>query len=124
MPRYQDYNYDQMVMLTIDLEQQLQPGSFEFTIHRLIDQHIDLSVFDSHYANDVNGRPAYDPALLLKIILFAYSKGITSSREIAGKCETNIVFKALFCDLNPHYTTIADFVSGDPETITSIFEQV
>lgn len=124
MPRYQDYNYDQMVMLTIDLEQQLQPGSFEFTIHRLIDQHIDLSVFDSHYANDVNGRPAYDPALLLKIILFAYSKGITSSREIAWQCETNIVFKALSCDLNPHYTTIAEFVSGHPETIASIFEQV
>ena len=124
MPRYQDYNYDQMVMLTIDLEQQLQPGSFEFTIHRLIDQYIDLSVFHSHYTNDENGRPAYDPALLLKIILFAYSKGVTSSREIAWHCETNIIFKALSCDLNPHHTTIADFVSGHPETITSVFEQV
>ena len=124
MPRFQDYNYGQLLMLTIDLEKQLQPDSFEFTIHHLIDQYIDLSVFDSHYRNDENGRPAYDPALLLKIILFAYSKGITSSREIAWQCETNIVFKALSCDLNPHYTTIADFVSGHPETITSIFEQV
>jgi len=124
MARFQDYNYGQLIMLTIDLEQQLQPGTFEYTIHHLIDEHIDLSVFDKHYANDENGRPAYDPALLLKIILFAYSKGITSSREIAWQCETNIIFKALSCDLNPHYTTIADFVSGHPETITAIFEQV
>ena len=61
---------------------------------------------------------------MLKIVLFAYSKGFTSNREIAWQCEPNTVFKALSCDLNPHFTTIAALESGHPETISSIFEQV
>lgn len=62
--------------------------------------------------------------MLLKIILFAYSKGMTSSREIAWSCETNITFMALACQRTPHWTTIADFVSSNPDAIKSIFEQV
>ncbi len=61
---------------------------------------------------------------MLKIILFAYSKGITSSREIQWCCETNILFKALSCDSVPHYTTLASFVRGYPEQIESLFEQI
>jgi transposase len=61
---------------------------------------------------------------LLKIILFAYSKGITSSREIQWCCESNIIFKALSCDSVPHFTTIASFVSGYPEQIETLFEQI
>jgi len=72
---------------------------------------LDLSIFYPRYQNDSTGRPAYDPAILLKIILFAYSKGITPSREMQWCCETNIIFKALSCDTVPHYTTLAAFVS-------------
>ena len=71
-----------------------------------------MVVVNYAFKNDDTGRPAYDPAILLKIILFAYSKGITSSREIQWSCETNIIFKALSCDTVPHFTTIANFVSG------------
>ena len=122
MPRFQSYNYDQHIMLVINLEEQLQPGSFEHAIHYLIEHKIDLGEFYTHYNNDDTGRPAYDPALLLKIVLFAYSKGITSSREIEWCCHTNIVFKALSCDLVPHFTTIAEFVSGRTQAILSVFE--
>ena len=61
---------------------------------------------------------------LLKIILFAYSKGITSSREIEWSCETNIIFKALSCDTVPHFTTIASFVSSHALEIENLFEQI
>jgi transposase len=64
------------------------------------------------------------PAILLKIILFSYSKGITSSREIQWCCEHNIIFKALSCDSVPHFTTIAAFVSRHPLEIEHLFEQV
>jgi len=124
MPRFQSYNYDQRIMLVVNLEEQLQPGTFEHAIHYLIEHKIDLSAFHTHYCNDDNGRPAYDPALLLKIVLFAYSKGITSSREIEWCCHTNIVFKALSGDLVPHFTTIAEFISGRTDAILSVFEQV
>ncbi|MEM9398230.1 MAG: IS1182 family transposase, partial [Pseudomonadota bacterium] len=114
----------QSAMVVLNFEEQLQPGTFEFTLHRLIDEHIDLTAFHERYANDGGGRSAYDPAILLKIILLAYSKGITSSREIQWQCEHNIIFKALSCDTVPHFTSIASFISGYPKAIESVFEQV
>lgn len=102
MPNFKKYNYDQTAMAVINFEEQLQPGTFEFTLHKLIDNHIDLSVFYEKYTNDTGGRSAYDPDILLKIILYAYTKGSTSSREIQWHCEHNIIFKALSCDSAPH----------------------
>jgi transposase len=124
MARFIEYNYKQQTMLAINFEEQLQPGTFEHAIHYLIDNKLDLSVFHPKFKNDDTGRPAYDPAILLKIVLFAYSKGISSSREIEWCCRNNIIFKALSCDTVPHFTTIADFVSCCPEEIEEIFEQV
>ncbi len=124
MSRFKHYNYSQQLMLVINLEEQLQPGSFEWTIHQLLTHRIDLTVFYDDYNNDKTGRPAYDPCLLLKVILFAYSKGITSSRDIAWCCLTNITFKALSGDLVPHWTTFASFISGHNEAIAKVFEQV
>ena len=124
MPRFIPLNYQQTSMVVINYLDQLQFGTFEHAIHHLIDERLDLSVFYPKYQNDATGRPAYDPAALLKIILFGYSKGITSSRELQWCCETNIIFKALSCDSVPHYTTIAAFVSGRKQEIESVFEQV
>ena len=80
MPKFIPYNYGQSTMVVINFKEQLQPGTFEHALHYLVSEKLNLSVFDAEYNNDDNGRPAYDPAILLKIILFAYSKGITSSR--------------------------------------------
>jgi transposase len=52
----------------------------------------------ARYRNDDTGTPAYDPVILLKIVLYAYSKGVTSSREIARLCRENGVFMALSAD--------------------------
>ena len=124
MPKFKSFNYDQISMIVVNFRDQLQPGTFEHAVHHLVDNKLDLSIFYPKYQNDDVGRPAYDPSLLLKIILFSYSKGITSSREIQWCCETNIIFKALSCDTVPHFTTIAAFVSERTEEIEALFEQV
>jgi transposase len=124
MARFKHYDYGQTKLLPINYERQILPGTFEHTLSYLIDNKIDLSVFDSRYKNDETGAPAYDPALLLKIVLFAYSKGITTSRQIAALCREHVVFMALSADTTPHYTTIADFVSTLGEEITRIFRDV
>lgn len=111
-------------MVVINFSDQIQTGTFEHAVHHLVDKRLDLSCFERVYKNDDNGRPAYNPALLLKIILFAYSKGITSSREIAWCCRTNIIFMALSCQSTPHFTSIAEFISGHCDAVESLFEQV
>ena len=124
MPRFIDYNYNQTVLLPVAFENQILPGTFEHSIHYLVDNQLDLRIFDSKYKNDENGRPAYDPAILLKIVLLAYSRRITSSRRIAQLCEENVVFMAISADSRPHFTTIADFISGSSEQIAALFRQV
>lgn len=56
MARYIDYNYDQMKMIPIAFSQQIVPGSFEHSLSWLIDNELDLSLFEFHYKNDLNGR--------------------------------------------------------------------
>ncbi|NOY73413.1 MAG: IS1182 family transposase [Gammaproteobacteria bacterium] len=124
MPRFIPYDYNQHAMIAINFQDQLQPGTFEHAIHYLIDNKLDLTIFYPNFKNEDNGRPAYDPAILLKIVLFAYSKGMTSSRYIEWCCRTNIIFKALSCDTEPHFTTIASFVSTHSREIENLFEQV
>jgi hypothetical protein len=70
------------------------------------------------------GAPAYPPAVLLKIVLLAYSKGILSSRSIETACRQNVVFMAISGDTQPHFTTIAQFVSGFGPAIEHTFAQV
>jgi transposase len=124
MARFKHYDYGQTKLLPINYERQILPGTFEHTLSYLIDNKIDLSVFEDRYQNDATGAPAYDPALLLKIVLFAYSKGITSSRVIASLCREHVVFMALSADTTPHFTTIANFVSTLSGEITQIFHDV
>ena len=124
MPRYKPYNPDQMKLLPVSFAQQILPGTFEYTLNELIDNDIDLSIFDAHYKNDEVGAPAYDPAILLKIVLYAYSRGVTSSRQIERLCRENIIFMALSADTAPHFTTIADFISRMDGEAVSVFRDV
>ena len=124
MARYKDYNYDQDKLIPINFSQQIIPGSFEHTLNYLIDNELDLSIFESRYNNDQTGSTAYDPAILLKIILAAYARGITSSRSIERLCRENIIFMALSADSHPHFTTLASFVSKMSDVIQPLFLQV
>jgi transposase len=110
--------------LAVDLEKQLLPGTFEHALNYLVDHELDLRRFDARYRNDFTGASAYPPALLLKVILFAYSRGIVSSREIERACREQVTFIALSGDCAPHFTTFADFVSGLSDEIAAIFSQV
>lgn len=124
MARYKTYNLDQDKLLPINFSKQIVAGTFEHSLSFLVDEHLDMSVFDARYNNDETGCPAYDPALLLKIILAAYARGITSSRKIAQLCRENITFMALSADTQPHFTTIAYFISGMSAEIESLFSEV
>ena len=110
--------------LAVDLEAQLLPGTFEHALHHLLEHDIDLTAFDARFGNDETGAPAYPPAMLLKVVLLAYSRGIVSSRGIERACREHVTFVALSGDCCPHFTTIAAFVSGLGDLIAQVFQQV
>jgi transposase len=121
MARYTHDDYSQMKMLPISFDRQILPGTFAYTRNYLIDEQVDLGGFNDRDKNDETGAPAYDPALLLKIVLFAYSKGILHSRKIEPLCRENVVCLALSADAVPPFTTSADFISSLAPEITTIF---
>jgi transposase len=82
MARYKTYDYRQRVLLPVSLEDQLMPGTLEFAIHTLVEKRLDMSIFEGKYRNDETGRAAYDPKILLKVVLLAYSRGLISSHKI------------------------------------------
>ncbi|GAB1342128.1 IS1182 family transposase [Gemmatimonas sp.] len=123
MARYRPVD-TQPKLIPIDLAAQLLPGTFEHALQHLLEQAIDLTPFDARYRNDTTGAPAYAPAMLLRVVLFAYSRGIVSSRAMARACEEQVTFIALSGDSRPHFTTIAHFVRTLGEQIAPIFAAV
>lgn len=124
MARYKEYSYEQTTMIPISFADQIIPGTFEYALDYIIDNELDLSIFETNYNNDATGAPAYDPSILLKIILFAYSKGIHSSRAIESACRENVIFMALSAYTQPHFTTIAHFISSMKDQIVPLFRDV
>src|SRR3990167_2239779 len=111
-------------LLPVDFDKQVLPGSFEHALCYLIDHELDLTDFHARYKNDDEGAPAYDPAVLLKIILLAYSRGIVSSRRIEAACRENVLFIAVSGDSQPNFTTLAAFVSELGDLAATLFGQV
>jgi transposase len=123
MPRFKPVDYSPR-FLAVDLARQLLPGTFEYALHHLLDREIDLKDIEARYANDEAGASAYDPRVLLKIVLLAYSRGIVSSRGIETACRDNVLFIALSGDAQPHYSTLATFVSSLGDALAKVFAQV
>jgi transposase len=124
MAKYKRYDYSQTVLLPVSLEEQLIPGTLEFAIHTLVETRMDMNRFAERFSNDETGRRAYDPKLLLKVVLLAYSRGLISSRKIERACRENVVFIALCCGQHPDHSTIAAFVATMQEEIQPLFRDV
>lgn len=112
------------MLLPVDFSQQIVPGSFEHALCYLVDREIDLAELRGRYKNDAQGASAYDPAVLLKIILLAYSRGLIGSRRIEAACRQNVLFMAVSGDSQPHFTTLAAFIAELGEAVAKLFAQV
>src|SRR6266481_86220 len=124
MARYKTHDSRQVKLIPVSFADQILPGTFAYALYEIVDQHIDMRPFEARYKNDETGRLAYDPAILLKIVLFGYYKGMTSSRRLAEACERNVQFMALTADTQPHFTTIADFVASMHQEVAGVFRDV
>jgi len=114
----------QGLFLSINLKEQLLPGTFEYMLNDLIGKRIDISMFDKNYNNDQTGSKAIPPGVLIKLIIYGYLKGVKSSRGLDELSRNNIIAKALAEDMEPHWTTIADFISSNGELFKETFVKV
>lgn len=121
MARYKPYDYCQTQLLPVSLEHQLLQGTLEHTIHVLVDHHMDFSLVEDRSNNEKAGCPAYDPKILLQVVLFAYSRGIIGSRRVEWLCRNHVIWMALACMQHPDHSPIAAFVSSMQAELLSLF---
>jgi transposase len=70
---------------------------------------LDLSAIYAHYRDDGRGRPAYEPSMMVALLLYAYARGNRSSRGIERACIEDIAYRVVTGNLAPDHSTIAEF---------------
>lgn len=85
---------------------------------------IDLSLFYARYRQDGWGRAAYDPAMMVAIVLYAYCKGQRSSRGIERACVEGVAYRVIASNLAPDHVTINRFRSEHSDALAGLFGSV
>lgn len=92
-------------------------------ISEVVDDLLDLSaIYGSYETGD--GAPPYDPRLMLKLLRYGYSIGVTSSREIERRCATDVAFRFLSANAAPDYRSVARFRRRHLRALDDLFTQV
>jgi transposase len=99
---------DQPFLLPPDLRDWLPEGHLAWFVLDVVDQ-LDLTAFYRVHRDDGHGHPAYDPKLLLGVLLYAYAIGVRSSRQIERRLTEDIAFRVLAANQTPDHVTIARF---------------
>lgn len=71
-----------------------------------------------------SGTTGYDPDMLVTVLVWAYARGVASSRDIEGLCRTDVAFRVICGRIFPDFSTICRFQSAFPGTIGEFFAQV
>ena len=85
---------------------------------------LDLSSFHAKHPNDGVGRRAYDPEMMLALLIYSYCTGLRSSRRIAATCRTDLAVKAICADIVPAHDAIGQFRADHEAAIVEVFTEV
>ena len=95
----------------------------EWTILASVEE-MDLDPVYSAYRRDGHGRPAYDPAMMVALLLYAYSKGNRSSRAIERECQEDVAYMVISAQRAPDHSTIAEFRRRHESALAELFTGV
>jgi transposase len=85
---------------------------------------MDLDPFRAVYRGDGHGRPAYDPEMMVALILYAYARGNRSSRGIERECQEDVAYRIIAANLAPDHSTIAEFRKRHEAALAGLFGEV
>jgi transposase len=118
---FRAYNPDQELLFPPALKDLIVPDDPVYVIGETIDR-LDLSTFYDRYSNE--GNPAYHPRMVVKLLVYAYARGVRSSRQIAQLVHHDIRFMYLAAMQQPDFRTLADFRKRHLPEFKGIFTQV
>lgn len=121
MSRYIAYNPEQVWLLPPSVRDELGEDHLAVFVHELVER-LDLGHFEAEHAEQ--GRPSYPPQLMLKVWLYAYALGVTSSRRIEQRICEDLGFRLLAGHLKPDHWTLNQFRRRHPRALNDVFTQV
>src|SRR5665811_2430555 len=120
---YIPYHPEQQQLLPSALQDWLPQGHLAYFINDTVDS-LNLSAFHERYAKDGPRNQPFHPAMMVKVMVYAYATGIFSSRKIAKKLYEDVAFRILAADNFPAHRTIRDFRALHLNEFTELFVQV
>jgi transposase len=120
---FRRYDRDQSFLLPPSLDDWLPQDHTARFVAEVVDELLDLSVIYDSYV-EASGAPPYDPTMMLKLLFYAYSTGVTSSREMERRCHLDVAFRWLSGNSVPDYRSIARFRRRHLVALDDLFTQV
>jgi transposase len=114
---------NQAYLLPPSLADWLPEGHLAWFVLDAVEQ-IDLQPFYKKYRTDGVGNSAFNPSMMVSLLLYAYCTGERSSRRIERSCQTDVAYKVVTANQSPDHTTISRFRKDNESHLKSLFLEV
>ena len=114
---------DQPLLLPVDMREWLPEDDLVFVVLDAVAA-LDLGGFRRRYRADGHGRAAFDPEMMVALLLYGYCQGERSSRVIEKRCVRDVGYRVITGGLHPDHATIARFRARHEEALGGLFSQV
>src|SRR6186997_2725167 len=122
-PSFVACDREQPFLLPPDVRDWLPEDHFVWFVLDAVER-IDMAAFYAAYRRDGRCRPAYEPAMMLALLLYAYARGTRSSRVIERACVEDVAFRVIAAQQRPDHATIARFVERHQRALADVFGAV
>ena len=120
---FRAWKIDEVWLLPPSVGDFVPAGHPAHLVRDLVSEELDLSAIMSCYT-EVKGYPPYHPGMMVALLLYAYSRGVYSSRQIARGCEERLDFQAVTALNRPDFRTISEFRRRHLEALAGLFVQI
>jgi transposase len=120
---YRPYEPDQPLLLPAALTDYLPAEDLAYFIPEVVAE-LDLAAILASYEREGRGYPPYHPQMMVGLILYAYARGVYSSRRMAFGCTHDVGFMVVTARQTPDFRTIASFRKRHLATLADLFGQV
>jgi len=120
---FRPYEPNQIFLMPVSMHEWLPGDHLAYFISDIVD-HLDLSHVMERYGSEERGYPPYHPAMMVKVLLYAYCIGVASSRKIEKHLHEDIAFRVLAANNAPDFRTISDFRKDHLRALAGLFLQV
>jgi transposase len=122
--QFRDCNLDQLILLPASLQDWLPEGHLARFVAEVVET-LDLSaIYRKYEEGDGRGLAAYDPKMMVRLLIYGYCRGVASSRRIERATYEDVAFRYLAADQHPDHTTLADFRKEHLAELSQLFVQV